>query len=185
MSQGDEADQLVHQLGGELRGQERFAHGLRDGHPLLHREEMLARLVEAEELLELLDLKLAADPLPLPVRQLQPETGELVEQGEQWLEAFGFDPPREVPPVEPGVGVDTEADLEGVRLEGDAEVPVPVGLIEVLPQLGPQLPLELGLVITTVSLDFSPAQEAAVKADALLDGSLLWVVKNLTRTQAT
>lgn len=40
-------------------------------------------------------------------------------------------------------------------------------------------------MITTVSLDFSPAQEAAVKADALLDGSLLWVVKNLTRTQAT
>ena len=74
------------------------------------REEMPVWLVEAEELLELLDLKLAADPLPLPVRQLQPETGELVEQGEQGLEAFGFDPPREVPPVEPGVGVDPEAD---------------------------------------------------------------------------
>ena len=40
-------------------------------------------------------------------------------------------------------------------------------------------------MITTVSPDFAPAQEAAVKADALLGGSLLTVVKNLTRTQTT
>ena len=40
-------------------------------------------------------------------------------------------------------------------------------------------------MIITVSPDFAAAQEAAVTADALLDGSLLRVVKNLTRTQAT
>ena len=48
-----------------------------------------------------------------------------------------------------------------------------------------QFDSRLATVITTVSPDLAPAQEAAVKADALLGGSLLTVVKNLTRTQTT
>jgi hypothetical protein len=69
-------------------------------------ELVLARRVEAQELLERLGRQRATKPLPLPVVQPQLEAVEPVQDREPGVHALGLDAPDQVLAVEPRVGVD-------------------------------------------------------------------------------
>ena len=106
---------------------------------------MLARGVVAQVLLDLLQRQAPAAPLSLPVGEAQPEAVQGVQHLQPALRALGLGASNQVLAVVPGIGMDAQADLERSVLDGDAQVEVLVGLVEVLGEVRAEHALELGL----------------------------------------